>query len=114
MPFLTVNYGGQGGNKCAYALRQVIDGMMGDPVSVEKIMIKLPPTHSFGPQRVDPSDEFLKEYEGVMGEELEKLVTAAQARQGEKKGFIFKAKAYVAEEKAKQRAAAAAAAGKAT
>ena len=91
MPFGVITYGGRVGSICAQALSQVLQGIGADTISIEKVMVKLPPDHVAGPVRTDPAEEYLNEFDGVLDEELGKVVESAKKRQGSKKEDIFHA-----------------------
>ncbi|ORX38351.1 flavo protein-like protein [Kockovaella imperatae] len=106
LPFATVNFGGMGGgDKCASALDQVIRGVHGNPVSTRKITIKLDPKYFNHDHILSGDEDFLKEHSELLDQEMRKVISAAKERQHVKKEFIMNAPAWVAEEKAKARAA---------
>ena len=83
MPFMVVTYGGRGGGKAAAGMSDVLHGLRAIDVSSGKVTVPLPKSGISGDVRFNGTEDFFKEHDPVLNEELAKMIVAAETRRTE-------------------------------
>lgn len=73
-PVVIVTLGGNGGTKCAEALKTVLGGGLGMKLAETVVNINLPREFITGPDPIKPTEHFLNDYEQVVLEAVAELV----------------------------------------
>jgi len=74
LPTLIISYGGRGGSRSAEQLRQIVQAGLKMNVLATAPGITLPRAVIAGQTTIDEDPSFLREYEGVIGDEVDALV----------------------------------------
>jgi NAD(P)H-dependent FMN reductase len=77
-PVSVISYGGHGGDKVQAALKVVLEGAMAMDVGDRAVQIALPFKYIMTAERVQPEDDWLKEYDEKIVDSVKDLVKAVE------------------------------------